>query len=152
MIMGLDMYLTKHIFVGAEYEHRNVQGSVDISVGGKKLPVKFEKISKIIESAGYWRKANHIHAWFVENVQDGKDDCQEYYVSQEKLKELLSLVEIVLADHSLANSILPTQSGFFFGGTEYDEWYFSDLELTKTILDNALNDDGYGEFVYQSSW
>jgi hypothetical protein len=23
---------------------------------------------------GYWRKANAIHRWFVEHVQDGNDD------------------------------------------------------------------------------
>ena len=31
--------------------------------------------SRIIEQVGYWRKANQIHNWFVENVQDGEDDC-----------------------------------------------------------------------------
>ena len=24
----------------------------------------------------YWRKANAIHSWFVENCQDGVDECQ----------------------------------------------------------------------------
>ncbi len=148
--MGLDMYLTKRVYVGAEYEHRNVKGTIDISVEGKKLPVNFNKVSEIIERAGYWRKANHIHAWFVKNVQDGKDDCGEYYVSEENMQELLDTVNQVLANHDLAEELLPTQSGFFFGGTSYDEYYFSDLEDTKEILEEALKSSG--DFYYHSSW
>ena len=36
----------------------------------------------------YWRKSNAIHNWFVNNIQDGKDDCGLYPVSKEKIKEL----------------------------------------------------------------
>lgn len=43
----------------------------------------------IVSSVGYWRKANAIHKWFVENVQDGEDNCEEYDVSLEKLRDLL---------------------------------------------------------------
>jgi hypothetical protein len=148
--MGLDMYLTKRVYVGAEYEHRNVKGTIDINIGDEKLPVNFNKVSEIIERAGYWRKANHIHAWFVENIQDGEDDCGDYYVSEEKMKELLGVVNQVLANHDLAEELLPTQSGFFFGGNSYDEYYFLDLEYTKEILEGALKSSG--EFYYHSSW
>jgi len=41
-------------------------------------------------TCAYWRKANQIHNWFVDNVQGGDDDCREYGVSIEHLKELLS--------------------------------------------------------------
>ena len=48
----------------------------------------------IMKQVGYWRKANQIHNWFVENIQDGIDDC-EYHreVTEEDLKELLSICE-----------------------------------------------------------
>ena len=39
----------------------------------------------------YWRKANAIHKWFVENVQEGVDDCGEYEVTVEQLTELRDL-------------------------------------------------------------
>lgn len=93
--MGLDMYLTRKKYIGANYEHRNVKGVVDISVGEKKVPIDFNKISYIEESAAYWRKANAIHNWFVKNAQDGVDDCREYWVSIEKLQELLDLCKEV---------------------------------------------------------
>lgn len=91
--MGLDMYLTRKVYVGAEYEHRKVTGKVEIKVGKEKLNIDFHKISEISEKVGYWRKANQIHSWFVKNVQDGEDNCQEAYVSKEQLEELKSLCE-----------------------------------------------------------
>jgi hypothetical protein len=152
--MGLDMYLTKHVFVGANYEHRNVTGTVDIKVGDEILDIPFNKISKIVLEACYWRKANAIHKWFVDNCQDGIDECQVTYVSKEQLTDLLDLCKQVKKNHSLAHSLLPSESGFFFGGTEYDEWYFNSIDYTIKELTKLLKqkDSDYGEFYYQSSW
>jgi hypothetical protein len=156
--MGLDMYLSKKIYVGANYEHRNVTGTVDIKVGEKTLPVNLKRISYIEEQVGYWRKANHIHQWFVDNVQEGEDNCQEAYVSEEKLQELLDTCKKVKADHSLAEELLPTKSGFFFGGTEYDEYYFQRLDHTIGILESLLQEKEEGaeylngDIYYNASW
>jgi hypothetical protein len=104
----------------------------------------------------YWRKANAIHDWFVKNVQDGKDDCQETYLEKDHLKSLLSVVNEVLQDTSKAPKLLPTTVGFFFGSTEYNEWYFNNLEYTKEtiskILDKWDTDYKNWDFYYQSSW
>jgi hypothetical protein len=51
----------------------------------------------------------------------------------------------------LAEELLPSASGFFFGGTEYDEWYFNDIATTIAILEEALEDEN-GEYYYSSSW
>ena len=48
-----------------------------------------------------------------------------------------------------AEELLPCTSGFFFGGVEYDEWYFKDLEDTIAII-NSLNEEG--DYYYKSSW
>ena len=101
---------------------------------------------------GQWRKVNAIHQWFVDNCQKGEDDCRSAFVSREQITELLDLVKEVLADHSKADELLPTQSGFFFGSTEYDEYYFSDLEHTKKILKKALSMPKSWDFEYSSSW
>lgn len=93
--MGLDMHLSRRKFVGAQYEHRKVKGNIDITIGDKNLPVDFNKVSYIEEEVGYWRKANAIHKWFVENCQEGNDDCKPYYVSIDDLEELLNLCEEV---------------------------------------------------------
>ena len=117
----------------------------------------------------YWRKANAVHRWFVENVQGGNDDCGTYEVSVEQLRELRDTVDkvlnstrlvkgqvknggmyvgnefvdcisdgLVLEDTTVAKELLPTQGGFFFGGTDYDQWYWEDLQYTKDVLDVIL--------------
>jgi hypothetical protein len=102
---------------------------------------------------GYWRKANAVHDWFVQNCQDGHDDCREAYVPIEKLEELRKICKMVLGNHALASEHLPTASGFFFGSTDYDEWYYKDLESTVDIIDNALSKiSNEWTFAYQSSW
>lgn len=151
--MGLDMYLTKRTYV-KNWEHtpKEERWSILIKRGGKTdEKIDKKRIAEIVEEVGYWRKANAIHDWFVQNVQDGDDNCSEYYVPSEKLKELYDVVCKVLKNHSLAEELLPTSSGFFFGSTEYDECYWEDLESTKKILEEALKDEG-GSFYYQSSW
>lgn len=100
---------------------------------------------------GYWRKANQIHNWLVNNVQNGVDDCGEYEVSYEKLEELKNLCQKVLSNRSLAYKLLPTAQGFFFGSAEYDEYYFEDVEKTIAICEHALLSYSDGDAVYYSS-
>jgi len=150
--MGLDMYLNKRTYV-QQWEHNKPeeQYSVEVTKGGKPAKINPKKVKYIIEEAGYWRKQNQIHRWFVENIQNGTDDCGEYYVSKADLETLLELCEKVKADHSLAEELLPSASGFFFGGTDYDEWYYSGIDNTIEILKEALEDEN-GEYLYSSSW
>ena len=150
--MGLDMYLDKRSYV-RQWEHIDAdkQYNVEVTRGGEPTNINPKKVKYIIEEAGYWRKQNQIHRWFVENVQKGVDDCGDYYVSKSQLETLLGLCQKVKADNTLADTLLPSASGFFFGGTEYDEWYFSGIDNTIDILKEALEDEN-GEYYYSSSW
>jgi hypothetical protein len=58
----------------------------------------------------------------------------------------------LIADPSVASALLPTQSGFFFGGTDYDQYYYEDLVFTRDTLTRVLAEPDDGEFYYQSSW
>ena len=154
--MGLDMYLSKKTYV-KNWNHMSDDEKHTVSVEGKSSKeIKPERITHIEEEIGYWRKANQIHNWFVNNVQNGNDNCGTYYVGVEQLEELSENCKAVLTDHSKANTLLPTQQGFFFGGYEYDEWYFDQLEETVEIIDGILTEmkenDAYYEFYYDSSW
>ena len=150
--MGLDMYLNKRTYV-QQWEHQAPKEKYEVVVtkGGETTNINPKKVKYIIEEAGYWRKQNQIHRWFVENIQNGTDDCGEYYVSKDALESLLELCEKVKADNTLADELLPSASGFFFGGTEYDEWYFNGIDNTIEILKEALEDEN-GEYLYSSSW
>ena len=135
--MGLDMFL-----YGVEYHSE--YDEEDEAFGNKSYYVLTEEI--------YWRKANQIHNWFVENVQNGIDNCAMYYVSQTSLMELKEICEKVLENESLASLLLPTQSGFFFGSTDYDEFYFEDLKYTVEAIDRILKENRYDWYKYMSSW
>lgn len=151
--MGLDMYLNKHTYV-QQWQHieEDKQYKVEVTKGGQPTHINPKKVKYIIEEAGYWRKANQIHQWFVDNVQKGVDNCGEYYVGTDDLEKLLDACEKVKADHSLADTLLPSASGFFFGGTEYDEWYFNTIDNTIEILKEALADESDSSYYYSSSW
>lgn len=151
--MGLDMYLTKNTYIGANYEHNKVSGTIQIEKDGKEIPIQFNRVYEIIESVGYWRKANHIHNWFVEKCQDGVDECQKTYINIEQLTDLLQVCKIVINNKDLASELLPTSSGFFFGGTEYDEYYFNDIQYTIELIESLLKEDNTNSsFYYSSSW
>ncbi len=152
--MGLDMYLYKKNYIRqGEWYKPEVVNEVVVKTGGEvDNRIKPERVRYVVEEVGYWRKANQIHNWFVENVQNGNDNCGSYYVSRDKLEELLDLCKKVKVDNALAEAYLPSASGFFFGGTEYDEWYFNGIDNTIKIIEECLEDTSADDFEYSSSW
>ena len=128
----------------------------------------------ITKEVGYWRKANAIHNWFVENTQNGEDDCGYYVVTKEELNKLKKVCEDVydsLDDNDmttkvnedgfeievynnteLADNLLPTIDGFFFGGTQYDRYYKEDLLNTIEICNDCQYIPDDMEILYHSSW
>lgn len=100
----------------------------------------------------YWRKDNAIHAWFVKNVQNGEDNCGDYSVSREQLEELVKTCRQALASRDTTK--LPPQSGFFFGSTHIDKWYWEGLTYTADRIEELLackELEDWG-FEYHSSW
>ena len=148
--MGLDQMLHRRTYVGRAYK-------INVENPDEKynLPkIDADKIVDVVEEVMYWRKANQIHKWFVDNIQNGVDDCGNYAVSLEKLQELVDLCKQVLENPEKASELLPTQSGFLFGGIEYDEYYFEDLEKTIKGLEEIMPTiDGFNNSLeYSSSW
>jgi len=47
--------------------------------------------------------------------------------------------------------LFPTSSGFFFGGTEYDEYYQQQVSETIEMITDLLKEEG-GDYYYQASW
>lgn len=103
--MGLDQYLTAKVYVGAKYravkqnyiEMQDAYGEDKDFADFKECKVyPTHNISEIIYDIGSWRKVNWVHKWFVDNVQDGNDDCGNYEVSSELLDELYSTCRTIL--------------------------------------------------------
>lgn len=151
--MGLDMYLSRKLFVkNYSFMKDEERHTVTVTRGG--VPLDLGEVSEVTTQVAYWRKANAIHQWFVDNVQSGEDNCSEYYVPTDSLIDLRDTCTAVLADPSQAGELLPPQEGFFFGSTEIDEWYFDDLRYTVEVLDKALaaEDETFHNYYYRASW
>jgi hypothetical protein len=143
--MGLDMYLNAKRFLW----HTEEALGEDIAHHFPEL--KGKRVKEIIVEAMYWRKANAIHKWFVDNCQEGEDDCGNYYVGREQLEDLRQLILKALAEKDA--SLLPPTAGFFFGSDEVDEWYWDSLRSTEAELGKCLEDFPVAwEFEYHSSW
>ena len=153
--MGLDMFLTKE-----------------------------NRITHKVDELIYWRKANAIHRFFLENgeiVQDGVSAIISKEVIEDLLDKCNEVLEKAIVKEGKINvgrqfkdgewieltrdgkyienvdeieSILPTQDGFFFGSTDYDEFYLEDIKWTKEQLEKVLKevDFNQNEVVYDSSW
>lgn len=145
--MGLDMFLNAKRFLSS---HKKEDERISRDIAGE-FGLRNYIPREVIVEAIYWRKSNAIHAWFVENVQNGEDDCRGYWVPKSKLQELLTIIEEVLDTQD--TSKLKTKSGFFFGTTDYDEYYWDDLKETRLKLEKVLRDfDDNWDFEYRASW
>lgn len=165
--MGLDMYLSakKHL---SKINYKVLQENNELDYNSPEAVYpEFNDLMQLTQltnvatdmygasvevTCAYWRKANQIHSWFVREVQGGEDNCGEYYVSSDKLIELLAICK-----HSLENkdpALLLPQGGFFFGSTDINEWYWNDLKSTISQLERilALPEFDNLSFYYQSSW
>lgn len=109
-----------------------------------------------VTERAYWRKANMVRQWFVDNTDYDVDaDCVYHKIEKEKLWELADTCVSVLymrrEDYAAAE--MPTAAGFFFGDTDYDEYYYEDVRNTlKQILDIFENVDFDKEDIYYYEW
>lgn len=202
--MGLDMYLQK----GKRIPGKSIRQIEDIEDeiydgDNKELLEEYKDYIEEItyehfkgtfyalsKEVAYWRKENAIHNWFVNNIQNGIDDCRMYEVKKEQLEELLKTCKEVLKnsvlvkgevvtdytyekdeegnliekeivaegeiieDSTVAEKLLPTRGGFFFGSTSYDRWYVEGLEETVKQLEEVLKNTDFDKdyIAYRSSW
>ena len=163
--MGLDMYLRASEYISRyDYDGNNVDDRNPLYHQLVELTGVADQIDNdgfggltVDFPMGYWRKVNSVHNWFVENCGGGVDECQQMYVNRQHLEELKSLCETVLRlkdtldGKSSAEKLLPTASGFFFGSTEIDQYYYADLEYTVKVIDRCLKSK-FDYFEYQASW
>lgn len=151
--MGLDQYLTARTYVSAVFDKdketlEKLKDVLNLKDGDYSTEFGFGVDIPLM----YWRKANQIHAWFVENVQGGEDDCKDYELDTEQLTELRDLCRQVLDNNELAEELLPVSAGFFFGSYEYDEYYFAQLQETHDTLTKIIEANPNSYFTYRASW
>lgn len=164
--MGLDMYL---YLEKRHYESK--YNNKDITYPAELKPFE-DEIEKSISTntcyqVGYWRKANAIHRWVVENCAEGVDDCQPIYLNIDQINDLIDCCKHILKRDVEPDDVLPTIDGFFFGSTDYDDWYYQDVQYTLDIFtkvrdfikadkeEAAKSNDFYRDewrVLYNASW
>lgn len=113
--MGLDMYLLKM----KKQEKRGFSQTLDSK-------------TVALDDIAYWRKANHIHYWFVKNIQNGNDNCEYYNVPKAMLEELLTTCNKVLDSVEFID-------GFIKAGKQYTKDGAVDIiESAKVLKDTTV--------------
>lgn len=115
------------------------------------LDIFFER-HKVV---GYFRKVNFLVRYFADLGFDVENQTP-FGITKEQVVDLRDRCETVLNDHSQAEDLLPTMSGFFFGSTDYDGYYFNDVEqvlkycneILLPMFDELDNEEG----IYFSTW
>jgi hypothetical protein len=122
--MGLDMFLEK--------ETSFFKNKIELKIDG--VDVDTSRITKIVESVGYWRKFYDMHEWIVKNVQGSKDDQGRYWMDEETLLELCEFL----------SNLKATQPS---DDEEIDE---AIKLITSLIGENNITE--FSAFYYTSSW
>jgi hypothetical protein len=155
--MGLDMYLYASKYESKSQWRNNkeeVKGFYPEDLEDLQTDI-FERnfVSKDTHyQIGYWRKFNALHHYIVENFADGEDDCRRIYLSPSDIGHILDTLRKARDNKERVGEILPTQSGFFFGTTDYDEWYWRDVEYAIRLFEEVVKIQDEYEIYYQASW
>ena len=145
--------------IGFRNYEKHIRIDLDADMIHKNYILQKEETAYIVEGdyeIAYWRKANQIRQWFVNHIEEfNENDNGGYYrVTKELLEKLIEDCKAVLEDHDMVNVIMPSSSGFFFGSTDYDEWYFGDLESTIKKCQRVIDESDWENevIVYTESW
>lgn len=118
---------------------------------GLDIYITKKKCSEI----GYFRKVNFLVKFFKKKGFDVPNQIP-LVINREDAEELLSKCEEVLKDHSKGPELLPTMSGFFFGSTDYDDYYYDDVEAVRDYVKDKLLPEfdtlKEGEYIYFETW
>ena len=170
------MYLAKDTYVGNKYKDKKEQILVsDSSIKTERITNIREEIGywRKANAIHNWFVKN------LDDDADNCKDCYVEVEHLEKLLETVNKVLEVsklvngkiqngsifkdgkeipimvdgkcIEDPTVAKKLLPTTEGCFFGSIDYNEYYIQQLEETKKILEESLEEDN-GDFYYRASW
>lgn len=150
--MGLDMYLEAKLHLPPySTELAPVRQAIGKAIGYTPPTEKpgndetLMEITGVTVRVGYWRKFRQLHRWFVNNVQEGCDDCRPAYVSPEALAELEDQLDQVSDD--------PESAGEYFDSEGDESMREGDIDTTLKIVVQAkqLQQQGW-DIYYRASW
>ena len=164
--MGLDMYFYARKTTYKSFSKWDEPNSADETNYPEDLKTfsdyiydrNFKSVqTEIRYQIGYFRKFNALHSYIVKTFADGVDNCQDIILYKEDVEQIKKVLDDVLNAHQQvgkAKELLPTQSGFFFGSTAYDEFYFEDVKDAADLMQNLLDNFDFENYqlIYEASW
>ena len=114
--------------------------------------LKADSLVELTAEVAYWRKANAIHDWFVDNVQGGEDEGQPSRVEVEHLDDLRAKCEEAIQAGGFIEGLMPRED--FFGNTDDPQYYLQDCKDTIEQIDKALGEFPPDKWTYEyyASW
>ena len=129
---------------GYTYETKEANEEIDTERGKIK--------ARDLENGDIITEKDKDKGW-VESIRKTDKDVSYKKVFKEKGR--------VVLNPEICNKMLPTEEGFFFGGTDYDEYYLADIEDTIPMLQKVIDKHkelikkGYKEYditYYYRAW
>lgn len=125
--MGLDLYFYTQSKPGAKL--------------GEQMPM---------EVVAYFRKFNALLKWVDTHVKE-VENLKDVILGKDDLQKLLDTLDVI--NDKNCHELFATTQGFFFGSTEYDEWYWQDINDLKTVIQKLLNEVDFERMVvYFHAW
>lgn len=117
----------------------------------------------------YYCKANQIQNYFEKRFyEDGNDyDGDEYdnvvtKIDDLTIDDIIARIDTIELNEETAKKEFPTTEGFFYGSTEYDEFYFEknnefksdliELQKIRNEINEKLKNTDYHAIITYSSW
>jgi hypothetical protein len=158
--MGLDMFLLRTNRTNHTIEELEAIDNDTITPEKAEaapfLPLRKYKYLEgaygIFHEMAYWRKFNALHNWFVERLQSGIDECQLSEIDEDTLVSLID--ELKAASRGEFVEDLEPVSGFFFGSTEKDQYYYECINDALHLFGDVFNNFDFKKcrLFYRASW
>lgn len=180
--MGLDMYLYKKHYVGNKYKNESQMLSVitpvdsKLSIKKERISEITEQVAywRKANAIHKWFTDNCMDgdndksSCYVtrEDIKKLVDVCDTVLKASKLVPSKVvngynyspvGKVAIMedgktIENPEVANKLLPTEDGFFFGSTDYDQYYYQDVKETFEVLTALLLEGGMDGFYYEASW
>ena len=86
--MGLDIYLSKKTFIGAMFDSRGISGSISLFKRGKKIPVRLERLTYVIEDIYHGSKTHWLHHWLDLELPETLENAEDQEISEDLMDRL----------------------------------------------------------------
>jgi hypothetical protein len=143
-----DDFITKNVKAPLEgtisgWEFDNIPTNENTALPGELKTKLVDWLFNLIDwhsyapADAYFRKVNFIYRYFGERLED-----EQCLVTKADLEDLIDKCKAVLEkrDEEFSKETLPTVSGFFFGSTEYNKWYYESCENAIKQFTDLIKD------------